>query len=133
MLARPEIASPLAPGEVERLAALTEGFSGSDMACLCRQAAMAPVRELFAATAGRRRRQRRSVDPAASSGGGGGGAGSGAGGGRRGGDAQQAVRKLVFADFEAALRTVRPASLDAHDGGRGATASPAAGRAIKQE
>lgn len=37
--------------EVEQLVAATEGFTGSDLAVLCREAAMAPLRELVAAGA----------------------------------------------------------------------------------
>ncbi|KAI7838586.1 hypothetical protein COHA_007657 [Chlorella ohadii] len=43
---RPEIASHLSDAELERLAALTEGCTGSDLSVLCRDAAMAPLREL---------------------------------------------------------------------------------------
>ena len=35
--------------EVQALAAATEGWTGSDLACCCREAAMAPLRELAAA------------------------------------------------------------------------------------
>lgn len=111
MLARPEVEADLAPCDVAALAAATGGFSGSDMACLCRHAAMAPVRELLAAA-------RR------------GGAGGGGAGGKRqrlslasgddaSGGALPAMRKLVAADFEAALRKIRPAAADARDGGGG--------------
>ncbi|GBF98627.1 ATPase AAA [Raphidocelis subcapitata] len=113
MLARPEINSPLPPPDLERIVAATEGFSGSDMACLCRDAAMAPVRELF----GRR-------DPA----GGGckrrrlGESGGAAGPGKAAG---LAVRKLTAGDFEAALVKIRPAAVDAREGSAGAVPSPA--------
>jgi SpoVK/Ycf46/Vps4 family AAA+-type ATPase len=123
MLSRPEINSQLSRPEIESLAAATEGFSGSDMACLCRHAAMAPVRELLAAARGGERKRRRRL-AAADDGNGGaegpGGAGSGGGGGGGGGggvgrgNAELAsVRKLVAGDFEAALKTIRPAAGDA--------------------
>jgi SpoVK/Ycf46/Vps4 family AAA+-type ATPase len=123
MLARPEVDSRLGPGEVDAIAAATEGFSGSDMACLCRHAAMAPVRELLAAArAGARKRRRAGSGRGGGNGGSGGGAaaaarsGGGGGGGGRGaasGGGLGPVRKLVAADFEAALRKIRPAALDA--------------------
>lgn len=114
VLARPEVESALAPEEVDAVAAATEGFSGSDMACLCRQAAMAPVRELLAAARGGRARagKRRRLTQQGGAGAGGSG-GCGARSGSGGGAAAMVVRGLVAADFEAALATIRPAAADA--------------------
>ncbi|XP_063387077.1 spastin isoform X3 [Cydia fagiglandana] len=46
VLARGAAAAALAPGELARLAALTDGYSGSDLTALCRDAALQPIREL---------------------------------------------------------------------------------------
>jgi SpoVK/Ycf46/Vps4 family AAA+-type ATPase len=105
MLARPEINSALPEADLERVVAATEGFSGSDMACLCRDAAMAPVRELFArrdAPGGSSKRRR------LCEGGGAAGAGKAAG---------LVVRSLTASDFESALLKIRPASADARAAG----------------
>ncbi|GLC54729.1 hypothetical protein PLESTB_000900000 [Pleodorina starrii] len=90
VLQRPEVAGhSLGGGEVQALAEKTEGYSGSDLAQLCREAAMQPVRELLrqmAAAAG--------------------------GWGRGAGEAKAAKaagpRPLAMSDFEWALRTVQP-------------------------
>lgn len=47
MLARPEVESELSTEDLSLLVQLTEGYSGSDLADLCRTAALAPVRELM--------------------------------------------------------------------------------------
>jgi SpoVK/Ycf46/Vps4 family AAA+-type ATPase len=47
MLARPEVESDLSTEDLSLLVQLTEGYSGSDLADLCRTAALAPVRELM--------------------------------------------------------------------------------------
>lgn len=47
VLQKPEMDSVLSLDEVQQLAEQTVGYSGSDLAALCRLAAMAPVRELF--------------------------------------------------------------------------------------
>jgi len=138
-LARPEMGHRLSPGDVAALAAATEGYSTSDLAALCRDAAMAPVRELFRAPAKRRR-------SGGSGGGGGGGCvalerrsgGAGGGGGRASGKAERRsggagaaaaagpapphrlrqpvaeadLRPLTRADFEAAAARVRPPAAD---------------------
>ncbi|XP_073950732.1 spastin isoform X5 [Choristoneura fumiferana] len=46
VLARGAAAAALAPDELARLAALTDGYSGSDLTALCRDAALQPIREL---------------------------------------------------------------------------------------
>lgn len=47
MLSRPEIGADLHQQDIEQLAEQTSGYSGSDLAAVCRLAAMAPVKELF--------------------------------------------------------------------------------------
>lgn len=47
MLSRPELDSDLSPDDLSTLVQLTQGYSGSDLADLCRTAALAPVRELM--------------------------------------------------------------------------------------
>lgn len=44
VLARGAAAAALAPDELARLAALTDGYSGSDLTALCRDAALQPIR-----------------------------------------------------------------------------------------
>ncbi|XP_059058321.1 spastin isoform X1 [Achroia grisella] len=46
VLARGAAAASLAEEELSRLAALTDGYSGSDLTALCRDAALGPIREL---------------------------------------------------------------------------------------
>ncbi|XP_028165915.1 spastin isoform X2 [Ostrinia furnacalis] len=46
VLARGAAASSLSDDELARLAALTDGYSGSDLTALCRDAALGPIREL---------------------------------------------------------------------------------------
>ncbi|XP_041969081.1 spastin isoform X2 [Aricia agestis] len=46
VLARGAAACALADDELARLAALTDGYSGSDLTALCRDAALGPIREL---------------------------------------------------------------------------------------
>lgn len=48
LLARPEIDAALSPADLEELVAASDGYSGSDLAAVCREAAMEPVRELLA-------------------------------------------------------------------------------------
>ena len=47
MLDRPELDSALGTGDVTLLAELTVGYSGSDLADVCRTAALAPVRQVM--------------------------------------------------------------------------------------
>lgn len=47
MLNRPEVDAAIDQGDMQQLAQQTHGYSGSDLAAVCRLAAMAPVRELF--------------------------------------------------------------------------------------
>eukprot|EP00878_Enallax_costatus_P025122 GHUV01026845.1.p3 GENE.GHUV01026845.1~~GHUV01026845.1.p3 ORF type:complete len:190 (+),score=82.91 GHUV01026845.1:2716-3285(+) len=47
VLQQPEIDAVLSQDELQQLAEQTAGYSGSDLAAVCRLAAMAPVRELF--------------------------------------------------------------------------------------
>ena len=49
-LSQPEMESDISPEQLQQLAAMTQGYSGSDLAAVCRQAAMAPVRALFKQT-----------------------------------------------------------------------------------
>jgi SpoVK/Ycf46/Vps4 family AAA+-type ATPase len=44
VLARGAAAAALADDELGRLAALTDGYSGSDLTALCRDAALGPIR-----------------------------------------------------------------------------------------
>ncbi|CAH2253013.1 jg13546 [Pararge aegeria aegeria] len=46
VLARGAAASSLTDDEIARLGALTDGYSGSDLTALCRDAALGPIREL---------------------------------------------------------------------------------------
>ncbi|XP_063628125.1 spastin [Cydia splendana] len=46
VLARGSAAAAITPEELSRLAALTDGYSGSDLTALCRDAALQPIREL---------------------------------------------------------------------------------------
>ncbi|CAG9789102.1 unnamed protein product [Diatraea saccharalis] len=46
VLARGSAASAITEDELSRLAALTDGYSGSDLTALCRDAALGPIREL---------------------------------------------------------------------------------------
>jgi SpoVK/Ycf46/Vps4 family AAA+-type ATPase len=114
MLARPEINSHLSDSELETLTAATEGFSGSDMAAVCRQAAMAPLRELFQ-QGGSGKRRRLKFDAGGSSADDGDGQEEEEGASRQGPELK--VRQLVVGDFLAALLKIRPAALDAKDGG----------------
>ena len=53
----------LAPGDLETIATLTEGYSGSDMRALCAEAAMGPMRSVGAAfLQGAKEDQLRSID-----------------------------------------------------------------------
>lgn len=47
VLSRPEVTCSLSTDEINQLVQLTQGYSGSDLADLCRTAALAPVRELM--------------------------------------------------------------------------------------
>ncbi|KAF6250729.1 P-loop containing nucleoside triphosphate hydrolase protein [Scenedesmus sp. NREL 46B-D3] len=47
VLSRPEVAAELSQQDMQQLAQQTSGYSGSDLAAVCRLAVMAPVRELF--------------------------------------------------------------------------------------
>jgi len=81
----------LSPADVESIAARTEGFSGSDLQVLLREAAMGPVREASAALAQRLRKSRSgaatvAADPAGA----------------------LSVRDITTADFECAMRRVKP-------------------------
>jgi SpoVK/Ycf46/Vps4 family AAA+-type ATPase len=67
--------------EVQQLAAATQGCTGSDLSVLCRDAAMAPLRELMASGALQQR-----------------------------GLADASVRPVTYADFTAAVRKMGPAS-----------------------
>ncbi|KAG2494564.1 hypothetical protein HYH03_007330 [Edaphochlamys debaryana] len=134
-LARPELAgAELGAEEVQALAERTQGFSGSDLAQLCREAAMGPVRELLpavsaAAAAAAAGGYRNGAATAAVDGGGydGGYGGEGAeddegeGGPGMGAEAaglelelgDMVLRPLELRDFEAALGAIRPAAADA--------------------
>jgi SpoVK/Ycf46/Vps4 family AAA+-type ATPase len=59
MLSRPEIESDLSTDDISTLAQCTQGYSGSDLADLCRTAALAPVRELMKQQRQQRGRKRR--------------------------------------------------------------------------
>lgn len=106
----------MSAADVEALVGLMEGYSGSDMAQVCRDAAMEPVRQLLCSQPRKRRR---------------GGAGVGAGdGGAEGSQptgsmriTSSSVRKLCRSDFESALARIRPPQVDA------AQAAAAAGEA----
>jgi SpoVK/Ycf46/Vps4 family AAA+-type ATPase len=136
MLSRPEVAAELSQQDMQQLAQQTSGYSGSDLAAVCRLAVMAPVRELFQQQrqqrglyAGKRRRldssEKAQLLPADGAHQGVGPAGqdslkTAAGGGlvAGGGDAPAAeevlqLRKLVLADFLAALEKMAPAAVDA--------------------
>jgi SpoVK/Ycf46/Vps4 family AAA+-type ATPase len=70
--------------EVQQLAEATQGCTGSDLSVLCRDAAMAPLRELMASGALQQR-----------------------------GLADVSVRPVTYADFAAAVQKMTPASGEA--------------------
>lgn len=76
--------SPCSDEQVAQLAAATAGATGSDLAVLCREAAMAPVQELFP----------------------GGSLAAGVGGGLAAATAR--LRPVAFRDFAAAAAKLRP-------------------------
>ncbi|KAL4444228.1 hypothetical protein ABPG75_011965 [Micractinium tetrahymenae] len=85
--ARPEFGAALSEAELAQLAAATNGCTGSDLAAMCREAAMVPVRELL--TGWR--------------------CGGGSGGGGNGGGLQLAhVRPVGCADLLAAIAKLAP-------------------------
>lgn len=85
-----EVASSLSDGERERVVVATAGYSCSDLTALCKEASMAPVREtLLRHKAGA-------------------GVGAGEGGAASGAMHPGSVRPVTFADFNDALRRVRP-------------------------
>ncbi len=107
MLHQPELRADISPEDLEGLCQASEGYSGSDLAAVCRDAAMAPVRELFKHTAAGRRRR---CTPGAVE----------LGGALAGADAEgeagydgTALRRLCAADVHAALARIRPPSADA--------------------
>lgn len=119
VLARPELDAGLSTDELRQLVRLSDGYSGSDLADVCRTAALAPVRDLMrqqrtAGSAKRRRRGSLRMKAGAASEQGGGGAG-----GQQGPGGEVQLRKIVLADFEGALAAIRPALLDAAGGGGG--------------
>ena len=56
-LSQPEMESDISPEQLQQLAGMTQGYSGSDLAAVCTQAAMAPVRAFFKQTKGLKRRR----------------------------------------------------------------------------
>jgi SpoVK/Ycf46/Vps4 family AAA+-type ATPase len=138
MLGRPEVAAELSQQEVQQLAQQTSGYSGSDLAAVCRLAVMAPVRELFREQRQQRglhARKRRRVNDSTQPGqlqpavGVQQGSVQPAGQDSLAAEAEAAehagcvdvptaekmlqLRKLVLADFQAALEKVAPAAVDA--------------------
>lgn len=57
VLSRPELNSDLSTADINLLAQLTAGYSGSDLKDLCRTAALAPVRDLMQQQLRRKRRR----------------------------------------------------------------------------
>jgi SpoVK/Ycf46/Vps4 family AAA+-type ATPase len=124
----------LAPGfSAEELAALTEGYSGSDLKALCVAAAYRPIRELLAAEDKAREAAQGQVaaaaaaaEPTEQDGDGAAGAkaaaapaagkaevancskGAAAGDGKEGSDGGCVLRPLCLADFKAAMKQVGP-------------------------
>lgn len=47
MLSKPELASDLSESQIDTLARRTEGYTGSDLTLVCREAALIPVREVL--------------------------------------------------------------------------------------
>jgi SpoVK/Ycf46/Vps4 family AAA+-type ATPase len=132
MLSRPEVAAELSEQDMQQLAQQTSGYSGSDLAAVCRLAVMAPVRELFKEQRQQRkmhgRKRLRQGDSQAQQhaadvqqGGGelagddglAAAAADQAGGDVAAADEKLQLRKLVLADFQAALEKVAPAAVDA--------------------
>ncbi|WIA10498.1 hypothetical protein OEZ85_010687 [Tetradesmus obliquus] len=128
MLSRPEVAAELSQQDVQQLAQQTSGYSGSDLAAVCRLAVMAPVRELFREQRqqqGPHARKRCRLNDTHQE------AAVDQGGLEPAGDDSQAaadgdagvglpaakkmlqLRSLVLADFQAALKKVAPAAVDA--------------------
>jgi SpoVK/Ycf46/Vps4 family AAA+-type ATPase len=135
MLIRPEVAAELSEQEMQQLAQQTSGYSGSDLAAVCRLAVMAPVRELFREqrqqrkSYGRKRRrpggtetqkchqhaslQQGGVRVAGEHSTAAAAAVDQACGDAAAADEKLQLRKLVLADFQAALQKVAPAAVDA--------------------
>lgn len=114
MLACPEVNSALTADDIEKLSVSTEGYSGSDLAAVCKQAAMAPVRELFHKSKGLKRRrlgrmqQQPGCFPCE--------AVASLGAAEQGAAEALSLRKLHMSDFEAALAKIKPAAFDAARG-----------------
>lgn len=138
MLSRPEVESNLSTEDISQLARLTQGYSGSDLADLCRTAALAPVRELMRQQRqqlGSKRRRLGSdlgwasrVHHGSMQGGADAGSpvdstgctdgqpctvGDAGAAAERASQPEVQLRALVLADFTAALELVRPAAADA--------------------
>jgi SpoVK/Ycf46/Vps4 family AAA+-type ATPase len=146
VLARPELGAALSSADVQQLVGATAGYSGSDLADVCRTAALQPVRDLLRQQRAGCKRRRRDGSSAAllCDDAGSGGAlsaaqqkGQGQGQGQTAGSRPEGVaaegtqvqdqvpaatrgaelRRLVLADFQAALAVVKPAAVDAGIGG----------------
>lgn len=93
LLGRPEMTHQLSGDEISQLVEVTAGYSGSDLMCLCKEAAMGPVRDVMAPYKRKRGWEQRTQEETP----------------RGGGESlSQGLRSICMADFNRALVKVLP-------------------------